>query len=64
MHTKRTPLMHASQNSGVEMIKMILAAGARLDSVDDLGFNALDYAMLGNSKSNEAYLRALGLKSR
>ena len=63
-HTKRTPLMHASQNSGVEMIKMILAAGARLDSVDDLGFNALDYAMLGNSKSNEAYLRALGLKSR
>jgi len=30
--------------------------------VDDLGYNALDYAVLGRNKSNEIYLKSLGLE--
>lgn len=61
LHTRRTPLMHAAQHSDVKMIGTLLKAGARLDASDDLGYNALDYAVLGTNKDNEAYLKSLGL---
>lgn len=61
-HTSRTPLMHAAQNSDVQMLKILVQARARLDAVDDLGYNALDYAVLGKNKDNEIYLRSLGLE--
>lgn len=61
-HTRRTPLMHAAQHGDVEMIKMLLQAGARLDAADDLGYNALDYAALGSNKDNARYLKSLGLE--
>lgn len=61
-HTGRTPLMHAAQNSDVQMLKILVQARPRLDVSDDLGFNALDYAVLGKNKDNEIYLRSLGLE--
>ncbi|MGM3277387.1 ankyrin repeat domain-containing protein [Ralstonia sp. 24A2] len=61
-HTRRTPLMHAAQHGDVEMIKLLLQAGARLDAADDLGYNALDYAALGSNKDNARYLKSLGLE--
>jgi len=61
-HTRRTPLMHAAQHGDIEMIKMLLQAGARLDAADDLGYNALDYAALGSNKDNARYLKSLGLE--
>lgn len=60
-HTSRTPLMHAAQNSDVQMLQILVRARARLDAVDDLGYNALDYAILGKNKDNDIYLRSLGL---
>lgn len=61
-HTGRTTLMHAAQNSDVRMLRILLDAGAPLAARDDLGFNALDYAVMGKSSANAAYLGALGLK--
>lgn len=60
-HTQRTPLMHAAQNSDVAMLKLLIARGARLADVDELGFNALDYAILGKNPENQSYLTSLGL---
>ncbi|GAB3541642.1 hypothetical protein GCM10027343_12420 [Noviherbaspirillum agri] len=62
IHTKRTPLMHAAQHSDVKMLKLLIQAESKLDAVDDLGFNALDYAVLGKKKDNEIYLKSLGLE--
>ena len=61
VHTKRTPLMHAAQNSNIEMIKLLLKYGARLNDLDELGFNALDYAVMGHNPENESYLKGLHL---
>ena len=61
-HTSRTPLMHAAQNSDVRILKLLIQAGAHLDAVDDLGYGALDFAVLGKNKDNETYLRSLGLE--
>jgi len=61
-HTRRTPLMHAAQNSDVSMLMMLIQAGAKKDSVDDLGFNALDYAKMGGAVENVNYLLSLGLE--
>lgn len=60
-HTRRTPLMHAAQHSDVEMLKLLLESGAILDSADDQGFNALDYAELVKNKENESFLKSKGL---
>lgn len=60
-HTQRTPLMHAAQNSDVAMLKLLIARGARLADVDELGFNSLDYAILGKNPENQSYLTSLGL---
>jgi ankyrin repeat protein/uncharacterized protein YecT (DUF1311 family) len=62
LHTKRTPLMHAAQNSDTQMLQMLVNAGAHLSAVDDLGFNALDYAAMAKNKDNEIYLRSIGLE--
>lgn len=62
VHTRRTPLMHAAQHSNVEMIRILLKAGARMAARDELGYNALDYAALAMKKDNEAYLKSLGLE--
>ncbi|MBI5889384.1 MAG: ankyrin repeat domain-containing protein [Nitrosomonadales bacterium] len=59
-HTKRTPLMHAAQNSDVEMLKLLLKNGARLNDVDEIEFSAFDYAIMGAKPENTAYLKAIG----
>ena len=61
-HTRRTPLMHAAQNADQEIIKLLLEHGAKLDSVDELGFNAADYAIMGEKLANLAYLESIGLR--
>ena len=54
--------MHAAQNSDVQMLTMLLRAGAVLGAADELGYNALDYAGMGRAKDNDRYLRSLGLE--
>jgi hypothetical protein len=61
-HTRRTPLMHAAQNSDTQMLKRLVEAGASLSAVDDLGYNALDYAAMGKNNDNANYLKSLGLQ--
>lgn len=61
-HGKRTPLMHAAQHGNPALIKLLLQRGAKLDSIDQQGFSAADYARMGNKLENLHYLRSLGLK--
>jgi hypothetical protein len=61
-HYGRTPLMHAAQHADIPMLKLLLARGARLEGVDGMGFNALDYARMGHRPANAALLRSLGLR--
>ncbi len=61
-HTRRTPLMHAAQHSDPEMLQLLLKNSAQLDAQDDLGYNALDYAIEHNKFRNEEFLKSLGLK--
>lgn len=47
-----TPLMFAARYNKVEIIKLLLEKGARLETKDERGFTALKYAEF--SKANEA----------
>ena len=47
-----TPLMLAARYNKVEIIKLLLEKGARLETKDERGFTALKYAEF--SKANEA----------
>lgn len=62
-HTSKNVLMHAAAYGDVEILKLLLAKGAKLNEVDDLGFNALDFALAAGKKENAAYLQSLGLKA-
>lgn len=61
-HSKRTPLMHAAQHSTIKMLKLLLKHGAHLKDTDELGFNALDYAIEHRNKANAHFLRSIGVK--
>lgn len=61
-HTSKNVLMHAAAYGDVEILKMLVAKGANINMVDDLGFNALDFALMANKKENANYLQSLGLK--
>lgn len=61
-HTSKNVLMHAAAYGDVEILKMLIAKGADINEVDDLGFNALDFALAANQKENANYLQSLGLK--
>ncbi|BEJ82440.1 ankyrin repeat domain-containing protein [Campylobacter coli] len=61
-HTSKNVLMHAAAYGDVEILKMLVAKGADINEIDDLGFNALDFALAANQKDNANYLQSLGLK--
>jgi|WetSurMetagenome_2_1015567.scaffolds.fasta_scaffold39330_1 uncharacterized protein len=61
-HTKRTPLMHAAQHSTPKILELLLHRGARLDTLDEVGFNALDYAIKNKKTENIEFLRSLGIQ--
>ena len=62
-HTRRTPLMHAAQHADKEMIELLVAAGARLDAIDEIGSSVVDYAVMGKKPENEAYLKSISVKT-
>ncbi|TQR34711.1 hypothetical protein DMB92_01765 [Campylobacter sp. MIT 99-7217] len=61
-HTSKNVLMHAASFSDTEILKLLVAKGADIKRVDDLGFNALDFALAAGKKENAQYLKSLGLK--
>jgi len=62
-HTSKNVLMHAGAYGDVEIIKLLLQRGAKLNETDDLGFNALDFALAAGKMENANYLKSLGLKA-
>ncbi|ECL5762404.1 ankyrin repeat domain-containing protein [Campylobacter jejuni] len=62
-HTSKNVLMHAAAYGNVEILKLLISKGANFNAVDDLGFNALDFALSAGKKENADYLKSLGLKT-
>lgn len=62
-HTSKNVLMHATAYGNVEILKLLISKGANFNAVDDLGFNALDFALSAGKKENADYLKSLGLKA-
>ena len=62
-HTSKNVFMHAASYADVEILKLLVAGGVDIFAVDDLGFNALDFALIADKKENAAYLEKLGLKA-
>lgn len=62
-HTSKNVLMHAAAYGNVEILKLLISKGANFNTVDDLGFNALDFALAAGKKENADYLKSLGLKA-
>ncbi|EDP4747683.1 hypothetical protein FW640_06465 [Campylobacter jejuni] len=62
-HTSKNVLMHAAAYGNVEILKLLISKGANFNAVDDLGFNALDFALSAGKKENADYLKSLGLKA-
>ncbi|MCC8277782.1 ankyrin repeat domain-containing protein [Campylobacter sp. VicNov18] len=62
-HSSKSVLMHAATYGDVSILKLLLSKGADLNATDDLGFNALDFALAANKKENANYLKSLGLKA-
>lgn len=60
-HARRTPLMHAAANGDPAMLDVLLKHGAERDAIDEIGFNALDYAKQSANGVTAKHLQALGL---
>lgn len=61
-HTKRTPLMHAAQHSDIAMMRLLIENGAKANVRDEIGFNAMDYALMGENPGNREFLFSIGLE--
>ena len=54
-----SPLMLAARYNKVEIMKILIANGARIDSKDENGFTALKYAELSNATDASLFLKQL-----
>lgn len=61
IHGNKNVFMHASSYASENMLKLLISYGAKYDVVDDLGFNALDFALNDNNEKVIEYLKSLGL---
>lgn len=61
-HTSKSVFMHASQHSNPKILEILIQNGADINATDDMGFNALDFAIYGENLENINYLKNLGLK--
>lgn len=62
-HTKRTLFMHAAAHSTPEILELLVQNGVQINAVDEIGFNALDYANMTQNTQNVKFLENLGLKA-
>ncbi len=61
VHAHSTPLHNAALHGDLEIMKLLVAAGARTDAADTLWRGTpLDWAIHGKQAAAEAYLRSLG----
>lgn len=61
-HTSKNLLMHAAKYSNLNIIKLLIQNGANINEVDDMGYNAADFALQNNNLEVLRYLESLGLK--
>ncbi|WP_291953211.1 ankyrin repeat domain-containing protein [Campylobacter sp.] len=61
-HTSKNIFMHAANYADIKMLKLLVDYKVKIDEVDDLGFNALDFALIAKNSKNIEYLKEIGLK--
>ncbi|TKX28635.1 hypothetical protein CQA38_07080 [Campylobacter sp. MIT 12-5580] len=61
-HTSKNVFMHAASYANVNILKLLTTYKVDINAKDDLGFNALDFAILAHKDENIAYLKTLGLE--
>jgi ankyrin repeat protein len=54
-----TPLMFAARYNKVEILKILITNGAKVDTKDSRGFTALKYAMISNAADAASYLEKI-----
>ena len=59
----KSVLMSAAGAADVEILQLLVDNGADVQAIDDMGLNALVYAIIGKKEINAQYLRVLGLES-
>ncbi len=62
-HTSKNILMQAAAYTDTEILELIIKKGVKLFELDDLGFNALDFALASHKVQNANFLKNLGLKA-
>ncbi|MGG7048197.1 ankyrin repeat domain-containing protein [Campylobacter sp. M4] len=62
-HTAMSLFMHAAATSTVEILEILVENGIDVNALDDLGFNALDYAKRAKNGENIKFLEQIGLKA-
>lgn len=62
--TEATPLLEAARFANTELVRLLLARGARRDAVDAAGFNALSLAQLNDHEETERVLVELGFQEQ
>ncbi|CZE48221.1 ankyrin repeat domain-containing protein [Campylobacter geochelonis] len=60
-HTSKSLLMHAAKYSNLKIVKTLIKNGAKIDDIDDIGFNLADFAALNDDKNVLNYIRTLGI---
>ncbi|WP_257941765.1 ankyrin domain-containing protein [Campylobacter lari] len=61
-HTSKNIFMHGANYADVKMLKLLIDYKANYKEIDDLGFNALDFAIIAKKEENIKFLKKLGLK--
>lgn len=62
-HTQRSVFMHAAYHANAEILKLLTEFKADINLVDDMGYNAFDYAVMGGNQENIEFLKSLGMSS-
>ncbi|MBE3022894.1 MULTISPECIES: ankyrin repeat domain-containing protein [Campylobacter] len=63
-HTLRSVFMHAASHANVEILELLIKHGADIYAVDELGFNAMDYAIINANEQNIKFLQDLKLEPK
>ncbi|MSN97048.1 ankyrin repeat domain-containing protein [Campylobacter sp. FMV-PI01] len=61
-HTSKSVLMHAAKYSNLEIVKILIQNGAKIDESDDMGYNLADWAWQNKDKYVFLYVENLGIK--
>ncbi|MBR8464030.1 ankyrin repeat domain-containing protein [Campylobacter sp. faydin G-24] len=61
-HTGRSVFMHAAAHADASILALLVSAMVDINLIDEIGFNAMDYAIINGNNNAIEYLKTLGLE--